>query len=116
MNKKFDLSKYKNVAINSFELRELTGDNEVDAIARCTDPATGRAQLTSVGLRAQLIADAIVAVNGEPVTGPYLAWQKWPLRTREFVAAAFDAMHEVNREEMQDFLGAAFGKATERGA
>jgi hypothetical protein len=114
MNKKFDLSKYKNVAIKSFELRELTGDSEMDAIARATDPS-GKAGINGMQLRSQLVADAIVAVNGESVIQPYLDWQKWPLRTREFVANAFNAMNEVTKDEMSTFLEAAFGKPPEHG-
>lgn len=109
--KTFDLTKYKNLSIKSFTLRELSGYDETAAYDRAFGPGQRAAALT---VQTQLIADAIVEVDGQPVVTPYVDWQKWSLRTRGFVTAAYQRLNDVTADEMADFAQAAFGEAPER--
>lgn len=100
--KTFDVSSYK-LEIDTFELEEISGEEELAAIERAgTNPTGSR-------LQEQMVADSIVSVNGEPVVRPYVDWKKWKSRTRDFVRAAFHKMNSGAPAEIDDFMKAAFG-------
>lgn len=104
--KTFDLTKYKGLSIRSFALRELDGADEIAAAER----ATVDGKLDHARLREQLVADAIVEVNGETVTRPYFDWSKWNAKTRDFVRAAFTRLNDAEPGQLDDFLKTAFGE------
>jgi hypothetical protein len=112
--KLFDVSKYKltvphptdpgrRVPLESFTLREGTGEDEIAAFERAGANAT-RAAIVDAQ-----IADLFVAVNGEAVVSPFVGWRKWSSKARNYVVRAFSRMNEAPNEDMEDFEKAAFG-------
>jgi hypothetical protein len=107
----FDISKYPKMSVKSFDIEELNGQDELDAVAR----ATMGGQLTTltalqVTQTEQLIAQSISKVNGEPVMRPYTAWRDWTIRTRELVQVAYNRVNSVSIKEQKDFLATHFGE------
>ena len=94
----FDVKKY-NLDIESFTLRSITGEDEISAEERA------RSSGTTAAFMEELIAEAIVAVNGERVeVSPYVAWKRWTSRTRDLVRAAFQRINNASQEDLSDFL------------
>ncbi len=116
-----DLSTYKRLSIRSVTLRELNGDDSTLAAQRAIGP-TGAvtAYALTVEHKNQMIADSIVKVNGETVVTPYNDWQRWSLKTQQFVVEAFDFLNENSKEDLKDFrvrvLGIAVTPPAERPA
>lgn len=108
---RFDISKFK-CSISSFHLEELTGRQNIDALAQALGPNGGQGlnpfQMNVLHKNA-LVAMSITHVNEEPVIRPFTAWEMWNLRTQEFVVRAYDKLNDVSREEMDDFLSVNFG-------
>ena len=113
--KTFDVRKYKlqipdpatpgrSIPLESFALRETTGEDDLAAAERAT--ASGGKALASY--RNDVIAEAFVEVNGEPVVTPY-GWRRWPSKARDFVMLAFTRMNDAPVSELEDFEKAAFG-------
>jgi len=117
--KVFDVAKYKltipseggdgEVALTSFTLRELDGEDELAALERaCVAAPADRMPTGSLVIDHQ-VAESFIAVNGNSVQSPYLAWRKWPAKSRDFVRAAWGKMNDAPRKDVDDFLAAAFG-------
>lgn len=109
----FDLSKFKGVSIQSFDMEEMTGRDSLDAAARAVGPGGGdgarpNAFQLNISHRNQLIAQSIAKVNGDIVTRPCLDWESWSLRTQEFVMAAYMRLNEATKIEIDDFIKAHF--------
>ena len=102
----FDLTDFPGCSVQSFTLRELSGSDSLAAASRSINPQ-GPNPIFGFQHRNQCVADAIVAVDGKPVTTPYVAWETWNLRTQEFVTKAYDEMNGVSKEEMERFLAKA---------
>lgn len=104
----FEKQKIKGTSVKSLELRELDGDASEAAAARVVqkDMTQVHGFLLSRQHNEQLISDAIIAVNGQPVITPYLEWKKWNLRTREFVIAAYNKINSTTQAEIDDFFKA----------
>lgn len=110
MGKPFDISKYPNMSVASFELEELRGVDSMDALARVAPPGanTNQAALGSLHLN-QLIAQSISKVNGEIVIRPFTQWTDWSLRTQELVVMAYTRHNGITKEERDRFLEENFG-------
>jgi hypothetical protein len=103
LHKLFDVRKYK-LEIESFELEEIGGDEEIAAFERAGSSPTASL------IQEQMIAESITAVNGGPVpVRPFVDWRKWNSRTRDFVREAFHRLNSGARKELDDFTKAAFG-------
>ena len=100
----FDISKYSEVDIRSFTLQVMTGNDSLDATARAVGKGDRPNPMVTFAARSNLIADAIVKVDGQDVVRPYIEWESWSLRTQTFVERAFDALNSVTKVEMDDFL------------
>lgn len=107
----FNVEKYKlrmdgGKKLSSFAIAELEGPEELDAIQRGGS--------SGVMIQEQLVAQAIVEVNGEavPVT-PFTTWSKWPSRTREFVRNAYQKVNGASTKELEDFDKAGFEGETQ---
>lgn len=93
--------------VRSVTLEELDGEAEIAALERANgSPREGQEQL---------VAEAIVAVDGQEVVRPYVEWKRWKSRTRDFVRGAFNRLNSASPKEMEAFLQAEFG-ADEPGA
>ena len=99
----FDLSDFPGCSVESFTLRELRGHDSIAAAQRSVVPGEVN-PIYGFQHRSQIIADAIVKVNGKEVHSPYLQWEDWNLRTQNFVEMAYDKMNGVAKEEMDRFL------------
>lgn len=110
MGKPFDLSRYPNLSIKSFELEELVGIDSMDALARVAPPGanTNQSALGTLHLN-QLVAQSISKVDGELVMRPFVDWTKWTLRTQEFVVMAYTRHNGITKEERDSFLEENFG-------
>lgn len=102
--KDFDISDFKGCSIRSFTLREMHGRDSIAAAQRSVKPGEPN-PIYGFQHRSQIIADAIVRVNGADVPTPYVAWEDWNIRTQTFVERAYDEMNGVSKEEMERFLG-----------
>jgi len=113
--KVFDVRKYKlqitdpanpsrRIPLESFELRETNGEDDIAAAERAA--AAGGKSVTSY--RNDVISEAFVSVNGEPVVSPF-GWRTWPSKTRDFVVLAFTKMNDAPPKDLEDFEKAAFG-------
>lgn len=110
---RIDLSRFKGVSIRSFEIEELTGRDNIDALAQALGPDQGKGMSLlqmNTAHKNQLIANAISSVNDEPVVRPFTAWENWNLKTQEFVVKAFDKINDISKEEMESFLEVNFGE------
>lgn len=110
---RFDLTKYKDVEIKSFDLEPRRGKDSLDAMARAMPPGIkpgeiGAHQLQTLHRNA-LVASAIVAIDGAPVPTPFNEWENYTLRTQEFIVLAYDRMNGMTVKEQNDFLEAHFG-------
>ncbi len=97
-----DLGRY-GLEIDNITLKTTTGQDEIMAEQR----AAGRG---AHAFLEELMADAIVAVNGERVVTPYVQWKEWSTRTRAFVRAAFNQLNDASKEEIRDFLADEFAE------
>lgn len=105
------LKKYRGMDVDSFGIVTISGEDVIRAAERCLPP-DGKApdsNLFNILLRQQVIAGAIVEVNGKPVKGTCQASVQWGSRTREFVGRAFDYMNGVTKDEIEDFDKALAG-------
>lgn len=113
--KVFDVRKYKllipdpkqpgrTIPLESFELRETSGEDDIAAAERAT-AAGGKA---AASYRNDVIAESFVSVNGEAVVTPF-GWRSWPSKTRDFVGLAFTKMNDAPAKDLEDFEKAAFG-------
>lgn len=100
--KTFNLARFK-LEISSVTLQQLDGEAEIAALER----ANGSSIL---GME-QLVAECIVAVDGQEVVTPYVEWKKWKSRTRDFVRGAFHRYCSASPKELDDFFKAEFGAA-----
>lgn len=94
----FDVRRYNLGRLQNFTLRYLTGEDEMAAAHRAQDA-------TSMLLNENLIAESIVAVNGERLEGPCIEWTAWPSRDRDFVRSAFNRMNRLTLQERDRFVG-----------
>ena len=104
--KKFDLSKMKNVDIQSFKIREICGNDVMKAAVRCVSPDGKPLEgaLFGMNLRQQQVAMAIVEVNDKPVIGPVcIDYFEWNTRTQWFIAKAYDSLNMTSDDEDEDF-------------
>lgn len=102
-----DISKFKNVSVKSFTLKELSDEEEQAAWERATGTD---GKVSQYQLSGQLLSEAIVAVDGEPVpTRPWSGWKKWNSRTREMATKAYKAVHDLTATENADFEKALLG-------
>ncbi len=88
--------------LDSFELREVTGEDMVAAAER-----TGNA--SNMSLRDSMVAEAFISVNGESVAAPFVGWRKWSAKARDFVVLAYTKMNDASEADLADFEKAAFG-------
>jgi len=102
----FEKMGIRGTSIRSLELAELDGDASDAAAARvvAADMKVTHGFLLSRAHTAQLIADSITHVNDEPVVTPYVKWQKWNLRTREYVISAYNRINSTTEKELDDFF------------
>lgn len=104
--RRFDLSGFKGLDIESFAMIETTGEDTILAAERCAMPDGSKVDENTFNilLRNQMIAGAIVEVDGEPVKGASCqAFLGWSSRTRQFVMKTFDFMNSVNESEQAAF-------------
>lgn len=113
----FDLSKLKNVSIESFDMEEMTGRDSLDAAARVLPRGNDAQQVSGYELqiahRNSLIAQSISRVDGVVVPRPYTTWETWSLRTQEFVIAAYNRLNDASKAEVEAFLVASFAAPVE---
>lgn len=100
--KTVNLARFK-LEIASVTLEQLDGEAEIAALERANGSPTAGME--------QLVAECIVAVDGQEVVRPYVDWKKWKSRTRDFVRAAFHRFCSASPKELEDFLKAEFGEA-----
>lgn len=121
--KPVDLSKIRDIDLDHVTVRDVNGDDMMDASARCVPPDGGNldGNLFSIMLRQQLIAQAIVDYTpryGENkgvkvvVAGSCQDSLDWSSRTREFVGEIFDYLNGVSGQEREDFRKALVGPQT----
>jgi hypothetical protein len=94
----------QDLAVDSFKLRRIIGDDELAAAERAED-APG------IVLEEQMICEAIVEVDDKPVQRPYQGFRGWDSVTRDFVRAAFRRLCNAKAGDLADFLKEAFGDA-----
>lgn len=107
----FDLSKYRGLSIESFDMEEMTGRDSLDAAGRALGPKPSSslsAYQLNIMHRNQLVAQSISKVNGDLVPRPYTAWEGWSLRTQEFVMRAYTRLNEATTDEVEGFTKAHF--------
>lgn len=120
VRKPVDLSKIRDIDLDHVTVRDVNGDDMMDASARCVPPDGGNldGNLFSLMLRQQLIAQAIVDYvprhgehKGQVVTvaGSCQDSLEWSARTREFVGEIFDYVNGVSMQEREDFRKALVG-------
>jgi hypothetical protein len=105
----FDLSKRKgcNLAdgtpIASFKMRETDGRDEENAAN------AAKAKGGSMTALEEQIRLSLVEVNGAKVNAgtPYLAYDDWNTRARQFAFEAYRSINMVKTEEVTDFLAGA---------
>lgn len=99
----------KGTSVKSVELRELVGADSEAAAARAVAPTSNGAApvhgfLLNMRHNDQLLADAIVAVDGAPVVNPWFGFSTWNLRTRDFINLAYQRMNAITEDEAKRFL------------
>lgn len=120
VKKVVDLSGIRDIDLNTVTVRDVNGDDMMDASARCIPPDGGNldGNLFNLALRQQLIAQSIVDFvprHGEragskvEVTGSCQDSLDWSSRTREFVGEIFDYVNGVSYQEREDFRKALAG-------
>jgi len=104
--RRYDLSQFKGLDIQSFAIVETTAEDLVMAAERIANPdGTALDENTySLMLRQQMIAGAIVEVDGEPVkSASCQAFMGWNSRTRDFVARAYDHINGTDKKDRENF-------------
>lgn len=104
--RRFDLSSFKGLDIQSFAIAEVTGEDLVMAAERCSMPdgTTIDENTFSLMLRQQMIAGAIVEVDGQPIKGASCqSFLKWNARTRGLVAKAYEHMNGNTAKDLDAF-------------
>lgn len=89
------------VLLESFHMREVDGRDE-EMAANWAKSKGGSASSTE-----ELVRLAIVAVNGQAVTQPYLQFDAWNQRARSFALRAFNDLNAFTEEEKVGFLATA---------
>ncbi len=113
--KTFNVEKYglvdgKGRPVRSFKLREHSVRDDEAAIQRLVNPSDPAASAAAMSnLESELLCDAFVEVNGEPVAQPFVEWKDWPSRTADFIRRAHRRMNNASARELEDFEQAAFG-------
>ena len=106
---KFDLSKLKGCAlsdgtpITSFKMRETDGRDEENAAN------TAKAKGGSMTQFEEQIRISLTEVNGLAVNEgkPYIAYDEWNSRVRQFAIEAFRSINSAKLEEVTSFLAGA---------
>ena len=93
--------------IVTITLREVNGLDEESAAN------SAKARGGSVTTGEELIRISVVAVNGSPVTQPYLAFDTINTRGRAFIMRAFNEINGMSTKEGDDFLATAGGTDNE---
>lgn len=96
---------FRGVDVESFTVKDITGDDITRAAERCL-PTNGQpidGNLFNLLLRQQVIAGAIVEVDGVAVKGTCQASIGWNARTREFAGRTFDYVNGVSDKERELF-------------
>lgn len=95
-----------------FVMRELSGEDELEA-AKWADKRRSEADTGALAVmnseQREAIRLSLVSVDGEPVGGdiPYMAIDKWNLRTMRLVRHAFNDLNGVGESDLEDFKEAA---------
>lgn len=103
---KFDLSNFKRLSIQSIAIAETSGEDLILAAERCASLGGQKVDDNTYGLllRMQMIAGAIVEVDGEPVKGASCQdYLKWTTRTRDFVGKLYSHVNGTSEKEDSDF-------------
>jgi hypothetical protein len=103
-DREIDLSDFQGCSVKSVTLRVMTGRDSLAAAMRSVDPKGGPQPLMGFYHRSNLLADAIVRVDGQPVVTPYVQWEDWNTRTQGFIEAAYDKLNGITKAEMDRFL------------
>lgn len=105
-----DLSKIRDIDLDSITIRDVNGDDMMDAGARCIPPDGGQLDMNMFGLlmRQQMVIQAIVAYTprgGTPkaCAAPPVEAVKWNNRTKEYVGMVYDYVNSVETKEREDF-------------
>lgn len=106
---KFDLEKLKGCAltdgtpITSFKMRETDGRDEENAAN------TAKAKGGSMTALEEQIRLSLVEVNGAKVNDgvPYLAYDSWNSRVRQFAFEAYKSINAAKADEVAGFLAGA---------
>lgn len=104
--RRYDLSSFKGLDIQSFAIREAIGEDTIRAAERCALPTGAQPDenLYSIMLRNQMIAGVIVEVDGQPVKGGACqAFLGWNEKTRKLVAKAYDRLNGTSKEDEEAF-------------
>ncbi len=96
------------LAFESIRLVAPAGRQELAAIRK-----VDRANISVATMQEELVAAAIVEVNGEIFSGN---WADWDVRTRTFVRAAHEHVTAMDKDELEDFLRAGRGEENEASA
>lgn len=123
-----DLSKFRGLDVKSFKVRVTNGNDTVDAAVRCVplDDKPINNNLFGISMRQQILAAAIVEVDGKPITNPAGCQESigWNARTREFLGETYDYLNGLTQKEREDFqamlaasdaVPAASGSTTQSG-
>lgn len=117
---KIDISMFDRVSVSAFGIRELTGRDSMDAMARAIPPGTDASKFSAHQVQTMhtqmLIAmsiDEVVANGAAPVQPvmpgvPYTAWEDWTTRTQEFVYTAYQRINGIAKGELDRFLEVNF--------
>jgi hypothetical protein len=100
--------------VQSVTVRVVNGEDSLAAAARCltSDGKEISGPLFGMMMRQQIVAQAIVEVDGKPVVGACcVQYPRWSNRTRDFVGEVFDFLNEASEEEKRDFRKALAGSA-----
>lgn len=120
VKKPMDLSGIRDLDLDHVTVRDVNGDDMMEASARCVPPDGSNldGNLFSLMLRQQLVAQAIVDYTprvgehkGQVIvtTGSCQDSIGWNSRTREFVGEIFDYVNGVSLQEREDFRKALVG-------
>lgn len=113
-HKLVDVTMYRDLDIDTFRVKALTGKDQTDAAVRAL-PASGEEMsqhLFNLQLRNEQLAQAITEVDGETVRGGSCRESvDWSMRTREFVFRAYSYVNGISDDEHDDFMARLAGKA-----
>lgn len=119
-SKTIDLSKYRDLDLDSITMRSLCGEDLIEAAARCipTDGAPLDGNIFGLQLRQQVIAQSIESYTrrdsktAKSCPLGSLESTKWSLRTREFVGEMYDYINNAEKDERDSFKKALAGGAS----